>query len=44
MEQEIWLARNRDGKFHLFIDKMPPKTKVIGLNKDSFPRSTIVGQ
>ena len=40
MEQEIWLARN--SKFHLFIDKMPPKTRIIGLNKDSFPRSTIV--
>ena len=27
--EEMWLARNRDGKFHLFIDNVAPKKKTM---------------
>ena len=27
--EEMWLARNRDGKVHLFIDEVAPKKKTI---------------
>ena len=26
--EEMWLARNRDGKLYLFIDKVPPKKTI----------------
>ena len=28
--EEMWLARNRDGKLHLFIDETPPKRTIEG--------------
>ena len=28
--EEMWLARNRDGKLHLFIDKVAPKKTIDG--------------
>ena len=28
--EEMWLARNRDGKVHLFIDNVAPKKTIDG--------------
>ncbi len=30
MYEEMWLARNRDGKLHLFIDKVAPEKTIDG--------------
>lgn len=33
MYEEMWMARDRDGKLHLFIDKTAPvnKNTILGL-------------
>ena len=30
MYEKMWLARNRDGKVHLFIDNVAPKKTIEG--------------